>query len=134
VFPTRMPPLVLALLGALCAGVGVFLIEHDPREIIGWLVALFFGACSLVGVVGIVERSRERRRERGEHVPDGDPSRWLMIVAFFAGAIACGGIAVAVATGALPPDRQWGKLIVPVGAAAAVVLFAAAVIALTRRR
>ncbi|WBU37337.1 hypothetical protein [Homoserinibacter sp. YIM 151385] len=130
----RMPGWLLAVLGGLIAGVGLFLVQHDPADPIGWLVTLFFGACALMGVVDEIARSRARRGARGEHVPEGDPARPLEILAFVLGAVACAGIALGVASGELPPDREWGMLVVPIAGVAALLLAGGAIGMLLGRR
>jgi len=83
---------------------------------IGLSCAVFFGGCALVGLGGVIDRSRERAAERGEHVPPRSVTPALMVVASLALGVGCGLMALLVGTGAIEPDRRYGLFIVPIGA------------------
>lgn len=124
-------PLLLTVLSGGFVAVGIWLIALD-RVVIGAVNVVFFGGCMLVGLGALVDRSRERRRARGEHVPEGSITPWLMTLASATLALGCGAMAWAVAVGALEPDRELGYGIVPIGIAGAVFFGVGAVLQLVR--
>lgn len=114
--PLADRPVPLTIVSALLAILGVVLLRETHSFWIGLSCAVFFGGCALVGLGGVIDRSRERSAERGEHVSPRSVTPALMVVASLALGVGCGLMALLVGTGAIEPDRRYGLFIVPIGA------------------